>query len=119
METMARSATTSDVFNAIAEPKRRQIIELLAPRERSVNDVAKLLCMAQPTASKHLKVLKEVGLVSMREAGQQRLYALNGGALKEVYDWAKRFEQLWTERFDRLDELLEELKARDRAKENE
>jgi len=113
---MARSAATADVFNAIAEPRRRQIIELLAPSERSVNDVAKLLCMAQPQASKHLKVLKEVGLVTVREAGQQRLYALNGGALKEVYDWAKAFENLWTERFDRLDELLEELKARDRAK---
>lgn len=119
MGAMARTATTTDVFNAIAEPKRRQIIELLAPRERSVNDVAKLLCMAQPTASKHLKVLKEVGLVNVREAGQQRMYALNGGALKQVYDWAKAFEDLWTERFDRLDELLEELKARDKQKESE
>ncbi|MDB5099067.1 MAG: sdpR 4 [Cyanobacteria bacterium RYN_339] len=113
---MARSATTSDVFNAIAEPRRRQIIELLAPRERSVNDVAKILCMAQPQASKHLKVLKEVGLVTVRELGQQRLYSLDGDVLKQVYDWAKAFEGLWTERFDRLDELLEELKERDRAK---
>lgn len=116
---MARSATTSDVFNAVAEPRRRQILELLAPRERSVNDVARLLCLAQPTASKHLKVLKEVGLVHVREDGPHRLYSLNGGALKAIYDWAGQFEALWTARFARMDDLLEELKAQERDSEGE
>lgn len=110
---MPRAATTTDVFNAIAEPQRRRIIELLAPGERSVNDVARLLCMAQPTASKHLKVLKEVGLVTLREAGSQRLYRLEPQAIRPVFDWAARFESLWTDRFDQLDELLEELVARE------
>lgn len=108
---MARLATTFDVFSAVAEPRRRDIIQLLAPRERSVNDVASQLGMTQPQASKHLKVLKEVGLVSVREAGQQRLYKLNGGALKPIFDWSKRFEDLWNERYDRLDDLLVELMA--------
>ena len=110
---MARAATTSDVFNAVAEPRRRQIIELLAPGDRSVNDVARLLCLTQPQASKHLKVLKEVGLVGVREVGKQRMYHLNGEALKPVHDWVAAFENLWSDRFDRLDDLLDELQARD------
>jgi DNA-binding transcriptional ArsR family regulator len=111
---MARLATTADVFNAISEPRRRQILELLAPRERSVNDVAQLLGLAQPQASKHLKVLKEVGLVTVREVGKQHFYVLNGGALKPVHDWTARFEAFWRESFDRLDELLVDMQQKEK-----
>lgn len=107
---MARLATTFDAFNAVAEPQRRRILELLAAGERSVNDIAATLDLNQPQASKHLKVLKEVGLVGVRGAGKQRLYTLNGKALKPIHDWVKPFEQMWSERLDRLDDLLEELK---------
>jgi DNA-binding transcriptional ArsR family regulator len=110
---MARAATTSDIFNAVAEPQRRRILEVLMPGDRTVTDLARLLCMTQPQASKHLKVLKEVGLVGAREVGKQRLYHLNGDALKPIRDWILTFEELWNERFDQLDELLDELKARD------
>ena len=107
---MARLATTSDVFNAVAEPQRRHILDLLAQGEQPVNEVARLLHMGQPQVSKHLRVLKEVGLVSVRGSGKQRLYTLNGKALKPILDWVKPFEQMWSERLDRLDDLLEELK---------
>ncbi len=100
------------MFNAVAEPQRRQILDLLATGERSVNAVAAALGMRQPAASKHLKVLKEVGLVSMRGAGQQRMYALNGAALKPIYDWVTPFERLWNERFDRLEQYLQELQSK-------
>lgn len=96
---MARSATTSDVFNAVAEGRRRQIIELLAPGEQPVNEVARRLHLTQPQASKHLKVLKEVGLVHVREAGQQRLYRLNGRALQPIHDWIRQIEAVWNDRF--------------------
>ncbi|MGH2538284.1 MAG: ArsR/SmtB family transcription factor [Candidatus Promineifilaceae bacterium] len=109
---MPRLATTTDVFNAIAEPRRRQILLLLAQSERPVNEVARSLDMQQPQASKHLRVLREVGLVSVRGSGQQRLYALNGQGLKPIYDWVKRFERLWDERLDRLDRYLWELQQR-------
>ena len=105
---MARSPTTADAFNAVAEPRRRQILNLLAAGERSVNDVAATLRVTQPQASKHLRVLREVGLVSVREEGQQRFYALNAAALKPIHDWVKTFEQFWTESFDRLADYLAE-----------
>ncbi|MCX6045548.1 MAG: metalloregulator ArsR/SmtB family transcription factor [Chloroflexi bacterium] len=114
---MARLATTSDVFNAIAEPQRREILELLVLGERSVNDIAEALRVKQPQASKHLWVLKEVGLVSVRVEGQQRLYSLKGEALKPIHDWVKPFEQLWSERFDRLAEYLKMLQAEEKANE--
>jgi DNA-binding transcriptional ArsR family regulator len=110
---MARAATTSDAFNAIAEPTRRRILELLAAGERSVNDLAAALRLKQPQASKHLRVLKEVGLVRVRGSGQQRLYALNGEALKPVHDWVKGFEQLWADRLDRFAEYLAELQSKE------
>lgn len=91
---MARLATTSDVFNAVAEPQRREILNLLAHGERSVNDIAKSLRAKQPQVSKHLRVLRQVGLVSAREAGQQRLYRLNGAGLKPIHDWVKPFEHI-------------------------
>jgi DNA-binding transcriptional ArsR family regulator len=107
---MARAATTADAFNAVAEPRRRQILDLLATGERPVNDLVMLLGLAQPLVSKHLRVLREVGLVDVREDGRQRMYRLNGQPLQPIYDWVKSYEQSWSERFDRLDAVLEELK---------
>ncbi len=106
---MARAATTSDVFNAIAEPQRREILNLLAQGEKSVNEIVEALHLKQPQVSKHLRVLRQVGLVSVREVGQQRLYRLNSNRLKPIYDWVKPFEQLWSERFDRLADYLNQL----------
>lgn len=110
---MARLATTSDVFNAVAEPQRRQILSLLAQGERSVNDIAASLGLTQPQASKHLSVLKQVSLVSVRGAGQQRLYRLNPENLKPIHDWVTPFEQFWNESFDRLDEVLQEIQKKE------
>jgi DNA-binding transcriptional ArsR family regulator len=107
---MARAATTTDAFNAIAEPRRRQILDALAGGERPVNDLVRVLGLAQPQVSKHLRVLREVGAVTVRESGRQRLYRLNGEALKPVHDWVKAYERSWSERFDRLDAVLDELK---------
>lgn len=112
---MARAATTTDAFNALAEPRRRQILDLLAGRERSVNDLVALLDMSQPLISKHLRVLREVGLVEVRDAGRQRLYRLNGLTLKPLYDWLKGYERTWSERFDALNEFLEELQQQERS----
>ena len=106
---MARAATTSDAFNAVAEPKRRQILALLKGRERSVNDLARALRITQPRTSKHLRVLREVGLVRVRGDGQQRLYGLNARGLKPVHDWTAGFERLWNERFDRLNEYVKQI----------
>ena len=107
---MARAATTADAFNAVAEPRRRQILDVLAGGERPVNDLVERLGLAQPQVSKHLRVLREVGLVDVREEGRQRIYSLNGHSLKPIHDWVKSYERSWTERFDRLDAVLEELK---------
>ena len=109
MTPVARAATTADAFNAVAEPRRRQILDLLAGGERPVNDLVRLLGLAQPQVSKHLRVLREVGAVDVREEGRQRLYSLNGPALKPIHDWVKAYERLWTERFDALDLVLDEL----------
>jgi DNA-binding transcriptional ArsR family regulator len=110
---MARAATTTDVFNAVAEPRRRQILDILASGERSVNDLAAELGLVQPLVSKHLRVLRAVGLVDVRDEGRQRLYQLHGPALKPIYDWVMQYERAWNERFDVLDDLLEELKAKE------
>jgi DNA-binding transcriptional ArsR family regulator len=107
---MARAATTADAFNAVAEPRRREILDVLADGERPVNDLVRLLGLAQPQVSKHLRVLREVGAVDVRGQGRQRLYRLNGEALKPIHDWVKRYEESWSERFERLDVVLEELK---------
>ncbi len=107
---MARAATTTDAFNAVAEPRRRQILDLLAEGERPVNDLVGLLGMSQPLVSKHLRVLREVGAVEVRDEGRRRVYRLNGRALKPIHDWVKDYERFWTARFDRLDSVLEELK---------
>jgi DNA-binding transcriptional ArsR family regulator len=110
---MARAATTADAFNAVAEPRRRQILDLLASGERPVNDLVRALGLAQPQVSKHLRVLREVGVVDVRENGRQRLYRLNGPALKPIHDWVKSYERSWSERFDELDVVLEELKEKE------
>ena len=107
---MARAATTTDVFNAVAEPRRRQIIDLLGEGERPVTDLVRLLGLAQPQVSKHLRVLREVGAVDARDDGRRRLYRLNGPALKPIHDWVKHYERLWSGRFEVLDAVLEELK---------
>lgn len=107
---MARAATTSDVFNAIAEPRRREILVLLRAGERPVTEVAEELGMTQPGASKHLRVLREVGLVRDHRAGKQRLYGLDAHGLRAVHEWTGGFEQFWSESFDRLDAYMQELK---------
>jgi DNA-binding transcriptional ArsR family regulator len=110
---MARAATTADAFNAVAEPRRRQIVDALAGGERPVNDLVRLLGLAQPQVSKHLRVLREVGVVDVRDEGRQRLYRLNGHALKPIHDWVKPYERSWSERFDQLDVVLEDLKQKE------
>jgi DNA-binding transcriptional ArsR family regulator len=107
---MARAATTTDAFNAVAEPRRRRILDLLAEGERPVSDLVARLGVAQPVVSKHLRVLREVGLVHVREEGRRRIYRLDGRSLKAIHDWVKDYERSWTERFDRLDAVLEDLK---------
>ena len=110
---MARAATTADAFNAVAEPRRRQILDVLAGGERPVNELVRQLGLAQPQVSKHLRVLREVGAVDVRDEGRKRLYSLNGRALKPIHDWVKGYEQTWTERFESLDDVLEDLKKED------
>jgi DNA-binding transcriptional ArsR family regulator len=110
---MARAATTTDAFNAVAEPRRRAILRVLAGGERAVNDLVDELGFAQPQVSKHLKVLREVGAVRVRDDGRKRLYRLDARALKPIYDWVKEYEHLWSERFYLLDAVLDELKKED------
>jgi DNA-binding transcriptional ArsR family regulator len=110
---MARAATTADAFNAVAEPRRRQILDALAGGERPVNELERLLGLAQPQVSKHLRVLREVGAVEVRDEGRQRLYRLNGQALKPIHDWVSTYERSWSERFERLDDVLEDLKHKE------
>ncbi len=107
---MARTPTTFDPFNAVAEPKRRQVLEMLGRQELSVNEIVKKLGWTQPMVSKHLGVLKQVGLVSERRVGRQRLYRVNAERLKPILDWVAPFERYWNESFDRLDEILQEMK---------
>jgi DNA-binding transcriptional ArsR family regulator len=110
---MARAATTADAFNAVAEPRRRQILDELVGGELPVNDLVARLDLAQPLVSKHLRVLREVGLVDVRDEGRQRIYRLNGPSLKPIHDWVSNFERSWEERFERLDVVLEELKEKE------
>ena len=114
---MARTPTTSDPFNAVAEPKRRQVLEILGTQELSVNEIVERLGWNQPMVSKHLGVLKEVGLVSERRVGRQRLYRVNAERLKPIYDWVAPFERYWSERYDRLDDVLETLKSKEKRDE--
>lgn len=111
---MARKPTTHDPFNAVAEPKRRRILEVLGTQEQSVNELVEALGWPQPTVSKHLGVLKEVGLVSDRREGRQRIYRLNPERLKPIYEWVAPFERYWSERFERLDEVLEGIQEKEK-----
>ena len=111
---MARTPTTHDPFNAVAEPKRRQVLELLGARELSVSEIVEKLGWTQPMVSKHLGVLKQVGLVSERRVGRQRMYRVNAERLKPIFDWVTPFERFWSEGFERLDEVLEEMQNKEK-----
>jgi DNA-binding transcriptional ArsR family regulator len=110
---MARAATTADAFNAVAEPRRREILDALSAGEQPVNELVRELGLAQPQVSKHLRVLREVGAVEVRVEGRHRLYRLNGLALKPIHDWVSDFERTWSERFDELDRVLAELEQKE------
>ena len=117
---MARAATTTDVFNAIAEPRRREIIGMLSDgREHAVGDVVLRLRMPQPAVSKHLGVLRKVGVVTVSRRGQMRLYRLNAKELKPVHDWVKVYERFWTHQLDRIKIRAEKKMAERMARENQ
>jgi len=113
---MARAATTSDAFNAIAEPQRRRILVLLRKREHPVHEVARALRMTQPRTSKHLRVLREVGLVRVRGLGKQRLYGLEARGLRPIHEWVGGFERYWNESFARLDDFVRGLAAEEKKR---
>ncbi len=104
---MARASTTSDAFNAVAEPRRRDILALLAGEERPVGDIVDALAMEQPSVSKHLRVLRDVGLVHARREGRQVLYRTNAEAIRPLYEWAGYFERFWRHQLDRIKERAE------------
>ena len=114
---MARTPTTFDPFNAVAEPKRRKVLEVMGTQELSVNEIVERLGWNQPMVSKHLGVLKQVGLVNERRVGRQRLYRVNAERLKPIYDWVAPFERYWSESYDRLDDVLEDLKSKEKPDE--
>ena len=111
---MPRRPTTHDPFNAIAEPRRRRLLEVIGAGELSVNQIVEQVGWSQPTVSKHLGVLKQVGLVKERREGRQRLYRVNAGRLKPIYDWVAPFQQYWDEKFDRLDEVLKGMQEKEK-----
>jgi DNA-binding transcriptional ArsR family regulator len=110
---MARAATTTDAFNAVAEPRRRQILDALAGGELPVGDLVVRVGIPQPLVSKHLRVLREVDLVRVRDEGRQRMYRINGAPLRDVHEWVRGFESLWNERFELMDEVVRELNEQD------
>jgi len=116
---VARAATTADAFNAVAEPRRREILDALAGGERPVNELVRVLGVAQPQVSKHLRVLREVGAVDVRNEGRRRLYRVNSQALKPIHDWVTSYERMWSERFDELDVVLDELKRKEQGDGND
>lgn len=105
---MARAATTSDAFNAVAEPRRREILNYLALQERPVGEIVDALEMEQPSVSKHLRVLKDVGLVHVRRSGRQKLYRTNASAIRPLHEWAGTFERYWQHQLIRVKERAEE-----------
>jgi DNA-binding transcriptional ArsR family regulator len=111
---MARTPTTHDPFNAVAEPKRRKVLAVIGMEELSVNEIVERLGWNQPMVSKHLGVLKQVGLVSERRVGRQRMYRVNAEQLKPIYDWVTPYEQLWNDRLDRLDKVLQEIQKKEK-----
>ena len=110
---MAPRATTADPFNAIAEPRRRRILDLLATGERPVSELVRRLRVAQPHVSRDLRILREVGLVRARDAGRQRYYRLDPRPLRQVHAWLARYEAAWNARFDALDTVLDDLKTQE------
>jgi DNA-binding transcriptional ArsR family regulator len=113
---MARTPTTADAFNAVAEVSRRDLLDALGDEEATVSELVDRLGLSQPQVSKHLGVLRAVGLVSVRVDGRHRWYRVNGPALKPVHDWVRAFERTWNARLDRLDDVVAELKV---AEENQ
>ena len=111
---MARSSTTSDVFNAIGEGRRRDILDTLIAGEKAVGTIVNDLSMSQPQVSKHLRVLSEVGLVRCRAEGRRRLYSLEPARLQPFHDWLAKYEQTWNERMDRMDDYLTDLQQKER-----
>jgi DNA-binding transcriptional ArsR family regulator len=111
---VARTPTTTDAFNAVAEGSRRALLDALGADEATVGDLADRLALSQPQVSKHLAVLRAVGLVSARADGRRRWYRVNGPALQPVYEWARGFESTWNTRLDRLDDVLVELQTKDK-----
>ena len=112
---MARTPTTADAFNAVAEASRRDLLDALGTGEATVGELVDRLGLSQPQVSKHLGVLRAVGLVLVRAAGRRRWYRVNGPALKPVHDWVRAFERTWNDRLDRLDDLLVELQDQEEA----
>jgi DNA-binding transcriptional ArsR family regulator len=106
---VARSSTTSDVFNAVAEARRREILDTLITGEKAVGAIVDDVSMSQPQVSKHLRVLKEVGLVTCRAEGRRRLYRLDPARLLPFHEWLSKYERAWSERLDRMDDYLKEL----------
>jgi DNA-binding transcriptional ArsR family regulator len=104
---MPRASTTSDAFNAVAEPRRREILDYLAIEERTVNAIVIGLRMEQPSVSKHLRVLRDVGLVRVRRSGRHMLYRTNAEAIRPVFDWTKTFERFWSNQLSRIKERAE------------
>jgi DNA-binding transcriptional ArsR family regulator len=113
---MARAATTSDVFNAVADVHRREILDALITGEKAVGAIVNALSISQPQVSKHLRVLSEVGLVSCRAEGRHRLYRLELARLQPMHEWLARYERALNERLDRMDDYLQELQGRERAR---
>jgi DNA-binding transcriptional ArsR family regulator len=105
---MARAATTSDAFNAVAEPRRREILIYLALQERPVGDIVSTLGLEQPSVSKHLRVLRDVGLVHMRCSGRQKLYRTNAEAIRPLHEWTSKFERFWQHQLSRIKERAEQ-----------
>jgi len=114
---MARASTTSDAFNAVAEPRRRDILIHLASSERTVSDIVVALRMEQPSVSKHLKVLRNVGLVRVRRNGRHMMYRTNAEAIKPLYEWSQFFEKFWSHQLGRIKERAE-AKAREREQQS-
>ena len=110
---VARASTTSDVFNAIAEADRREILDVLMAGEKAVGAIVNDLSMSQPQVSRHLRVLSEVGLVSCRADGRWRLYRAEPACLRPLHDWLAKYEQAWNERLDQIDDYLKELQKRE------
>src|ERR671937_854023 len=116
---VARSSTTSDVFNAVAEGRRREILDALIGGEKPVGTIVADLSMSQPQVSKHLRVLSEVGLVKSRAEGRRRLYRLEPARLRPFHEWLAKYEQAWNERPDRMDDYLNELQQKESSSDNE